>query len=538
MKIELDIDRVSIDKGGIQDFFWPVSYDEREAFLNQLVSIYMGITTRDEHKEYALPYKFAAKYFINEALSVFSADLLNKRLKEEGITPCYKEEWRLWSGRFNGERPEDPAFIKVLKGGPKAKKAQRKFDLFKKAKRVLSVLKVKKGGLGVGNLKIKPVSTHVLQSDIIATQRTELIQRHAESVNQDVVFCRSERWFSGIDDTEFEAVCGNSSSAIEDQIIIALEKLYRENGLTPEGDILAYFRHVLHVTSRLISIHYQRLLDAPEKLPVNIWTGTGGNIWDALLRHASLHVHDGLVSGHDHGAGLAHVNNPIMALNELWGCKEFVCINENQAREMTRHSERWTFFEENRPKMNGVKVGREVVEFERFSSPDFKVKKVVFLISLSGGDRVWMGPCSGDIVLTDFYARATARLKDWGYDVILKTHPELPAPSQSLIEMSSGCRYEPLEDMIEEADLVLFDHVYTSVFRSVLSTNVPMMLVDFHHHPWTDNALDLLKKRSGFMEGGFDDMNRPFVDWDMLKQGIEDAPNRCRNKEFFEYYYG
>ena len=33
-----------------------------------------------------------------------------------------------------------------------------------------------------------------------------------------------------------------------------------------------------------------------------LWTGSGGNIWDLMLRHAVLEV-GGEVTGHDHGGG-------------------------------------------------------------------------------------------------------------------------------------------------------------------------------------------------------------------------------------------
>ena len=103
--------------------------------------------------------------------------------------------------------------------------------------------------------------------------------------------------------------------------------------------------------------------------------------------------------------------------------------------------------------------------------------------------------------------------------------------------MGDQYRSEPLEDIMDEGDLVLFDCLYTTVFRSVLLTNTPMVLIDFFDHPWTDKALSLFKKRAGFIRGGFDKENKAFIDWSALKLAIEEAEKKKSNKNFFEYYY-
>jgi hypothetical protein len=535
---ELDIENLEIDHNGVNNLIWPVSYDERIKFHDILIRKYSDIVTADEHTTTALPYTFAAKYFVIEALGVFYSILLLKRFKKLSLTPKHKPEWRLWSRLFEDEIPEDPPFLKSLKNGSDHKKSNSKNSILKRIKRILSLLSIKESGFSVGNLKLKPISDKVLRDDIIATHRTELIQQHAARVKKDVVFCRSGRWFDQINDTELIAAEQNTSSEIEEQILSVLNDLYREFDLKLTEPVLNYHKHILHMTSLLMSIHYQRLLAVPHQLPVNIWTGTGGNIWDALLRHACLNVHDGEVAGHDHGAALGHVNFPAMSFMELWGCNKFICPNENQAKEMTQTARGWPFLEKNKPKLLGWKSKDKIIQFKKFSIPKPKVKKIIFIVTLSAGDRVWLGPCLSDPVLVDFYARATSVLKEWGYEVILKTHPELNYPPSNLINMASSVRSEPLEKMIDEGDLVLLDHIYTTVFRSVLSTNTPMVLIDFFDYPWTNKALKMIKKRTGFVEGSFDEQNRCHVNWSGLKQAIEEAPDKRKNSEFFDYYYG
>ena len=202
--LKLDIDNLNIDKNGVRDFFWPVSYAERDVFTQSFRKKYIDIVTNEKNSELCLPYKFLAKYFITEALAVFNSDLLDKRFKEHSITPLYKKEWRLWSSLPEGKIPEDPAFVKTLQRNHQAKIRLQKFNILKKIKRIFSLLHVTGKGIGIGNLKLKSINAEVLEHNIIATQRTQLIQEHAAIVEQEVVFCRSDRWFYRISETELK----------------------------------------------------------------------------------------------------------------------------------------------------------------------------------------------------------------------------------------------------------------------------------------------------------------------------------------------
>lgn len=536
--IEFDISNQEINGDGVKDFLWPVSYKERDLFVEKLISSYTDLIYNNSKNKETIAFKFVAKHFISEVVAVFSADLLKHRFMEQSLSPTGYEQWRLWGSLFHNKLPKDPKFLIDLKYGPNFQQKKNKVSFFKKVKHLISLVQLNKQGVGIGNLKIKKITQAVLKNDIIATQRTDAIQAHVGQVKKDVVFCRSGRWFSNVEDAELKTYLSNVSSSFCNDIILLLEKIYNDFGLSLQGASLSYIKHILETSVALVKIHYKRLLDKPYQLPVNVWTGTGGYIWDSMLRYASLELYDGEITGHDHGAGLAHVNDRIMAFAELWGCKNFICLNDNQAIEMTKTGKNWSYFENRKPQLQGWKTASKVIKFEKCKSSSFSVKKVILPVSMTGGDRVWIGPCSSDAVLVDFYAKITNRLNLWGYEVILKSHPELPSPPDLLVDMASEVRYEPLEKMIEEGDLVILDHLYTSIFRSVLSTNIPMVLIDFYNYPWTKNGLELFQKRASFVSGNFDQNNRCNIDWNLLKKAIEEAPSKSSNDDFFEYYYG
>jgi hypothetical protein len=540
--LELDIHKVEVSQHGVEDFYWPVSYSDREAACNDLLKGYTELIRKyDEGEGSVLSYKLLSKYLITEVISVFNGELLQKRIGQDNYVPACKEEWRIWSALFNGTALKMPAFMDKFRQGPFSKNKKTKFRLLQKVKKAASLISLKKGGFGVGNLKLKPVTQSVLEGDVIATQRSDLIQKHSQIVREDVVFCRSDKWFSSVSEQEMAEQQLCSVEQLEIDIISHIHSIYNKYDISLTDPVLSHFKDIISQGSALIRVHYNRLLLAPQTLPRKIWTGTGGYIWDAILRNATLFTLNGKATGHDHGAGLGHVDNPVMGLSEFWGCTDFICLNNNQGTEMSNRASSWHHLDKSIPNIRGIKGSNQsqYTEHAKFLTNTHKTKTIIVLATLYGGDRVWMGPCSPDVVHVDWQARLIGHLREWGYNVILKVHPETPVmPPEALEKLGAVIRKEPLEDMMSEGDMVLFDCLYTSVFRSVISTNIPMVLVDFYGHPWTNKAKGLVEKRIGFLSGKFDEQNKKDVDWDALKEAIEHSGSKCNNAEFFEYYYG
>lgn len=535
--LELDIHKMVIDEHGVQDFFWPVSYKERQGFFDDLTKHYVSFLNQPDPKNDLLSYKFFAKYFITETIAVFNSDLLRERFKEHSYTPICKKNWRLWPHILFEKQPQILPFIEKLKKNP-ATRRQKIHGFLKKIIKVFSLINPRNKSVNITNLKLKPITEMVLKKDIIATDISELIQKNAEKTDKDVVFCRSDRWFSPIKEHELELEQNNKSQELEKEILNFVTKLYEKHNISLKDPSRSHLNNILSTGSAYIRIHYKRLLESPNLLPRCVWTGSGGNTWDAMLRYASYKTYGSPQIGHDHGAGLGHVNNPTMALTELWGCSDFICLNHNQATEISRQTQTWEPVEKKFPILSGLKNTNKICTYQSFQKPRTEIKTIIVLATLYGGDRVWMGPCSPDIVHVDWQARLITQLKAWGYNVILKVHPETPVMPPPILEaLGASIRSEPLEEMMTEGDLVLFDCLYTSVFRSVISTNIPMVLIDFYDHPWTDRAKDMIKNRIGFVEGWFDDKNRETVEWSNLQKAIKQSQSINNNTDFYDYYY-
>lgn len=535
---KFDIHEMNITQNGVLDFDWPVRYSEREIFCDKLIEGYTDLVQQFSDTD-LLAYKFLAKYFATEALATFNSDLLISRYGKNfpKLEPGIR--WRLWSNLPNGVLPNPPPFMEKLQCGPSKKNKITYSTILNKLKRVGKSLQFQNRGLAIGNLKIRAITNKVLRDDIIATQRTDLIQKHASIIEKEVVFCRSERWFREVDNSAIETSMRDRNCAFEEAIMLLVKELYKNNAvsITPISEM--HLQGILTKGAAIIRVHNNRLLDKSDLIPKTIWTGSGGNIWDAMLRYACRRKNDGYAVGHDHGAALGHVNNHMMGFSELWGIDEFFCLNKNQTNEFKQLASSWNYFETDIPKFTATSIPDNFQMYRRYVAPSFKVKTIIILATLYGGDRVWLGPCSPDMVHADWQAQLISKLKSWGYRVILKVHPESAVmPPKIFSVLGAEIRIEPLEEMMTEGDLVLFDCVYTSVFRSILSTNIPMVLIDFYSHPWTEKGLTLLEKRVGFLSAGFDQDNRKTINWDNLKIGIEESTTKSINREFFDYYYG
>lgn len=539
---ELDILKMSVTEDGVDNYCWPVSNNDRIHFSQNLMQAYHDIILKMGHDNPAVtPYKILCMKFINEAVAIFWGDMLREGFKEARLSPQIPDRFRYWPYLFNKKTPPQPPFPEVLKRGPNANNAARQFFTFAKFKRVLKFLRFQKGGLRVDGMKVTPITPKILQDNIISTQRIPSIKTHTEYINEDIVFCRSNRWFSPIEEDEREKARADFKSDFIKEIMNAIKGFYKDNNIKFEPHSQDYLETFLFESALSISIHYNRLLASPESIPKRLWTGSGGNVWDKMLRLAVL-KNGGDVTGHDHGAGLGHVNNPIIGMVELWGCTKFISFNKNQAEELKKNDTSKHRLDGKLPEILGlqkINSGDTTKIFPKFLDPNQKIKNIFILADIYDGDRGRYGLYSPDIMHLDWHIRLAKQLKNWGYDVTIKIHPETPILPPPIFKETLGVHIEtePLENIMEQADMFLFDHIYTTAFRHALSTNVPMTVVDLHGHPWTETGKSLITKRTSFIDATYNAVNRPVMDWDALKQAIEEAPTKCNNHEFYNYYY-
>lgn len=533
--LQLDILKMELSREGVEDFFWPLSYADHDNFGSDLLEHYTTIV-KEKSDVSIIPYKLIAKYFIADAVGIFQGDVLRERFHQAGREPMVPRSWRLWPFLFGKQAPKDMPFLNWFKNGPEKTNYTKKLFSFSSLKRLGRLFRLGQGGVSLDGLKIKPITQDVLTRDIITTDRTHIIVDHARQVPEDVVFCRSYRWFDAVDDAEFRQSFEKNDIQTENKIMAAVEALYQQNGITLESHSRQYLEKLLKEGAAYLRVHYNRLIEAPEKLPKKIWTGTGGKIWDLILRLAVVQS-GGEATGHDHAMGQGVYDLSLTPFVELWAETYFVTYNETQKRCLEINSAHWPALDHEIPEIKSLSSGNNeaaIKVFPKFVQKKPEIKTIALMATVYDCDFGRMDPVVPNMVALDWQARLITHLREWGYDVIFKVHPESVVMPPSFFEDELGAQIvsEPLEGILDQLDMILFDYVYTTTFRSVLETNIPVTVLDCLGFRWSEGVKEKIEKRCQIVEGGFDKDNRMEIDWAALKIALEKAPERASNDDF------
>ena len=539
---ELDILKIHLDEDGAVDFYWPVSYYERTQFSMKLMQRYVDLM----HKRFretidGAPYKLLAKYLFFEVVTVFQAELSRKRFVDSGREPLPPLRWRTWPKLFAQDSLSELPILPTLRQPPIPAKYRNKVSLFRRCARKVKAALLRRGPVIVNGIVYREITTELLKTCIVATRTTELITEHAQSVSCPVLYGDAYEWFESINESAYHQSVSRNDKATQQSILRIIQDLYQEYGISLTEVSRQHFEDIIVDGAALLRVHLDRLVSKPDALPRTLWTGSGGNIWDMMLRLAVLE-NGGVVVGHDHGGGAGHVKSPIMGLVEFWGCTDFMTFNSNHALELNANTPPWLFLSKNTPKIVGPENRSEdrFITYPKFLDKNYRGKKLYYMATLFDGDRGRIGEGYADIFLIDWQVRLLSRLKRWGYDVTYKLHPESPILPPRYIEKDLAIPVvtERFERIIDHADVVIFGCIYTSSFRTAISTNIPIVIIDFVGCAWTEKAKDLISKRCAFVKARYDENNRAQLDeWDSMKRGLEEAGEKCNNREFFNYYY-
>jgi len=527
--INLDAGKRLYTKDGVNNFFYPVSRQTHLDFSVDIIKAYCEVINKHNDNADINLYKVFGKYFIAEVISVFQGLCLKKGLEEFEYDYQIPTEWRSWPALLEAKPPKLPPYIKALKTKLKKPNYIKKIFNLTFLKRLMKVASIKSGGMNVDGLKIKPITDSVIRNDIISTQRTHLITRHAEEVHDDVVFCRSTKWFDSIDVKG--CAKGYQFSQIDKDLLEVTKKIIEKHGIHIDQYLDDYFADIIKKSMPYLS-YYIRALCAKENLPQRLWIGTSGNIWDSMLKVA-VKRNGGYVCGHDHGTGHAHFASPTMGIIELWGSDEFYTFSS----ELEKVAAPWSFMGPKTVKV--IEPKNKEDKKPLFTRTIDQVQKIFLLSTVYEKDRGRLHPLMPDIVQLDWQARFIAFMKNKNYDVIIKSHPESSFKTPKSFEDTLGAQInsERFEEVFETADLFIFDYICTSTFTEALKTNIPIMIIDFGDIPWSDKALKLAVKRCAFIKGTCDKDNRLQIDWDCFNAEVKNATDRSNNREFYEYYY-
>lgn len=537
--IQADITKMVLGEDGCTDFTWPVALPEMYAFIEDILFSHLAILREEERAgSSVLTFRLLSKTFLPEVVGVFQAFLLRERSKKNNLTIDVPSSWRLWPAVFSGESLPKSPILESLRCGPQKQSVAKRLINFKRITSLLRRMVPRRGGVAIDGLKIAPITEKRLKNDIVATQRTSLISFHAGQIKgKDVVLVNSARWFSPLRESDLSQ--GEEVMRIGQKILADVKRAFDKWGVPFDGVAKDYLSDLLFEGEACLRAHYERLIRNPEKLPRHIWTGTGGNTWDSLLRLAVMET-GGIAEGHDHSLGSAACDLPITCMTELWGCNRFITFTPPHVQAYLGAAQKIPAFKNSATEITAIHPAEAKADIRACFVPGRASKKTVIFVSpIYDRDRGRLFPMMADPVRADWEARLISHCTAWGYHVIVKPHPESPLLPPEVFSDKLGATISDkrFEEIMEQADVVLFDFVLTTPFRSVLETDVPVAVIDFGEISWNDDGRKLVEDRCEFVSGRFDDRNRANVDWDALQRALERAAAKSRDRKFADAYF-
>lgn len=530
--VVLATEHMKVGPEGVESFFWPLAQRELQVFREVLLCRFVSIARARQDAADIERDLFAAfcQSLVRECVGLFVIHALLRRIRAAGREPVCPPG-PLYGSLTAGRVPAvaDSAMVRTLMKGPPPSAFWRRAA----AKRVRDVAF---NGLGWRALRgTRPAL------DIVACYPTPVLVEHARAVSDTVKYSLLDEWFGSLTDAEV-ARAEPLNEELRREIRAAVREAFEAGGEPLPPHLSDYVDGLTVQGSRLARSHLDKVLADPDRVPRRLWTGSGAYVWTRLLRHA-VRRQGGEVVGHEHGTGeglIADFNSK--AFMDLESADRFVTFNTNQSRWLTRTIEPKYVIPPAVPPIEVPRFRPSLVKYaggalrRRSASSAGRVRPaVMYVASIYCGDQPRMAHHNADLVIADWQARLIARVRAWGYDVLFKAHPDgsQRPPAGFARELGATFVEGRLEEVWSRADTLIFDWKSTSALSVAMSTDVPVVIVDFDFERFVPEAQALIERRCSIVNGSTNSGNRLHVDWEELKRALKE-PRPATDRQFVE----
>lgn len=522
-----DLDRLQVCDDGVREFFWPLDRQEvmnvRDKFLAELIPWLRSTSQASKHAQVLS----LLAHILGEVLSAYQAQALIRRARNCGRDPAFSPKAVLSNALLSGRMPEHFPTVSLLRRGlvrdPSWKPWARSVRSFVKQDVVKSA-----AFSGVN-----------LSRDVVTIATGEMISQHAEAVGG-VRYLALGNWFEH-QGSETKSFAGPVPAAFLDSVVDIVRTAFTVGDEPLEDCSAQYLRAWLSEAMNLTDRYLGSLLATPKRIPKNLWRGAGGLIWGRLLSFACREL-GGTVTGHDHSTGQGAWASYSDTILELPFCDRFMVWTPTQRDMAVRNLRRDLCLPGEPPQILPVPgdfkpkiAGRSTTN----ASPRSSGKPVAMYVgTLYVDDFVPFTPLHPAPVLADWEARLFRKLHDWGYEVLLKPHPESRnrLPQTYLDALGVRVFNERFEDVYALADVLLFGQTNSSTFFGALGTDSPIVLANEPLNPWQPEARSLAAERCVFADTRPGDDNRLETDWTRLQAELGRA-GALKSQNFYRQYF-
>ena len=243
-----------------------------------------------------------------------------------------------------------------------------------------------------------------------------------------------------------------------------------------------------------------------------------------------------MVTTFAHGGCVGLYDTPSFRFSEFSISDKFITYTDNSIELYSKIKEKHFPLRNNRVSFSSANSSQFQTLFRRFSrySRPKKLKKIMFIGYPHNQWRKHQGPVALSVIQLDFELRVIRQLRNAGYTVLYKVHPERVQEAEGFFEnMVTG----HVQDNINMADAFIFGSIRTTAFTIALCTNKPIVAFRIFPEPYSPfpKAFNLLEKRCQFINAYCDERNRIMFD----ENELLDELNRklsVPNNEFIETY--
>ncbi|WP_341894446.1 hypothetical protein [Ferrovibrio terrae] len=517
----LDVTSLDITDEGVKGFAWPVSWREHGIFRDQFMTAYAAevrtlIANGNEDGELLA---ILAMEFVQEALRGWFAAVLLGRFARRGeqITARWLRSNHTDDAQFWQPQRDRIGFLRG------------RFP----ASHWRALLRPVYGLLQDDGLSWRWPETVDFRNRIIATNPCPLTREHARQIGEKPVLVSLRYWFGEASDTlPADLRPYQLQPTTIDAILNGFVNAARSAGDALPESLLVHMRAWLNEAAPVCRWYLQSLAKHPNRLPAQLWTGSGGYIFRRIL-HTAVRRVGGKCLSHDHGSGIGLFDAPDANLTEFVTPDAFITFSAVQAegyrtqrRESFRMQDHW-------PQIDFIQANKRPGSLPP-PAHDGPMRNILFVANQYRGEKMTITPIEFDTVAVDWQARLFSQLKRLGYNVLFRAHPDSPsaAPTAFTQELGVSAATGSFAEALASADMVIMDYLHTTVLRDILFSGKPVITFEFGHCPPNAVAADLLSQRIRFVPGWYDDDNRAHTDWDRLPAMLVDAQAISRNTSF------
>ncbi|MBU1249299.1 MAG: hypothetical protein KKB70_11410, partial [Proteobacteria bacterium] len=305
--IFLNVGDMDLSSEGVRDFYWPVSFQEVNEVRDETVYPLVRLLREGLRREVrgSIELSIVAPWLVTEIMSVFQAEAFRARTGDHKVVNL-PPNMPIWEASLAGRQPAPPLFFESLQNSFPPRRLsevlQKPFRLMSSFAWKMKPLVLPEGprpphvtafsydpylGVEMKRICTRRLTRSTLQKKIVCTRRGGIFSAHAASVDSEVVLGRHKFWFHPISSQMVKRKMkeGLDASLRHNLLQIVLDVFHAHGEVLPPWHV-DYFDMVFCRGAATIGVHLERLMRRPEKLPAVLWTGTGGNIWDRMLRYA------------------------------------------------------------------------------------------------------------------------------------------------------------------------------------------------------------------------------------------------------------